>query len=80
MGVHDSRSIFKLKKRVPIDSTAKRMTNVKKYASVVSSFTTNYQQRYLLSVSDKKKNVSAKETPVECEEIKKRPAEYLIYF
>ncbi|XP_071173170.1 uncharacterized protein [Mytilus edulis] len=35
VGVHDSRSIFKLKKRVPIDSTEKRMLNVKKYADMV---------------------------------------------
>ncbi|XP_060570081.1 uncharacterized protein LOC132728455 [Ruditapes philippinarum] len=35
VGVHDSRSIFKLKRRVPIDSTHKRMANVKKYADVV---------------------------------------------
>ena len=35
VGVHDSRSIFKLKKKVPIDSTEKRMTNVKEYADVV---------------------------------------------
>lgn len=35
VGVHDSRSIYKLKKRVPIDSTNKRMANVKKHADVV---------------------------------------------
>ncbi|KAL3860579.1 hypothetical protein ACJMK2_010681 [Sinanodonta woodiana] len=35
VGVHDSRSIFKLKKRVPIDSTAKRMANVKQHADIV---------------------------------------------
>ncbi|XP_052818302.1 uncharacterized protein LOC128244327 [Mya arenaria] len=35
VGIHDSRSIFKLKKKVPIDSTTKRMANVKKYASMV---------------------------------------------
>ncbi|KAH3770174.1 uncharacterized protein LOC127844441 isoform X2 [Dreissena polymorpha] len=35
VGVHDSRSIFKLKKKVPIDSTTKRMSNVKKHASMV---------------------------------------------
>ena len=35
MGVHDSRSIYLLKKRVPVDSTEKRMLNVKQYADVV---------------------------------------------
>ncbi|KAK3603925.1 hypothetical protein CHS0354_042934 [Potamilus streckersoni] len=35
VGVHDSRSIFKLKKRVPIDSTEKRMANVKQHADIV---------------------------------------------
>ena len=35
VGVHDSRSIFQLKKRVPIDDTYTRMMNVKKYADVV---------------------------------------------
>lgn len=36
VGVHDSRSILKLKSRVPIDSTETRMANVKKYADIVS--------------------------------------------
>jgi cytidyltransferase-like protein len=35
VGVHDSRSISKLKNRVPIDSTEKRMLNVKKHADIV---------------------------------------------
>lgn len=35
VGVHDSRSIAKLKNRVPIDSTEKRMHNVKEHADVV---------------------------------------------
>lgn len=35
VGVHDSRSIFKLKSRVPIDGTEKRMINVKTYADQV---------------------------------------------
>lgn len=35
IGVHDSRSIYKLKKRVPIDSTEKRMLNVKNLADEV---------------------------------------------
>jgi cytidyltransferase-like protein len=35
IGVHDSRSIYKLKNRVPVDSTEKRMLNVKKYADEV---------------------------------------------
>lgn len=35
VGVHDSRSIFKLKNRVPIDGTIKRMSNVKQYADIV---------------------------------------------
>ena len=38
VGVHDSRSIYKLKNRVPVDSTEKRMLNVKKYADEVSLF------------------------------------------
>ncbi|XP_061188634.1 uncharacterized protein LOC133196791 [Saccostrea echinata] len=35
VGVHDSRSILKLKSKIPIDSTETRMTNVNKYADVV---------------------------------------------
>lgn len=35
IGVHDSRSIYKLKKRVPVDSTEKRMMNVKTVADEV---------------------------------------------
>lgn len=35
IGVHDSRSIYKLKKRVPVDSTEKRMLNVKAEADEV---------------------------------------------
>ncbi|KAL5020983.1 hypothetical protein ScPMuIL_000138 [Solemya velum] len=35
VGVHDSRSIFKLKKRVPIESTEARMEHVKQHADVV---------------------------------------------
>lgn len=37
VGVHDSKSIFKLKNRVPIDCTEKRMLNVKRYADEVNS-------------------------------------------
>ncbi|KAI8759564.1 hypothetical protein BgiBS90_031594, partial [Biomphalaria glabrata] len=32
VGVHDSRSIYQLKKRVPVDSTVTRMRNVKEFA------------------------------------------------
>jgi len=35
VGVHDSRSIHKLKSRVPIDGTETRMMNVKRYADQV---------------------------------------------
>ncbi|CAF1589224.1 unnamed protein product [Adineta ricciae] len=35
VGVHDSRSIHKLKKRVPVDGTETRMLNVKRYADEV---------------------------------------------
>lgn len=35
IGVHDSRSIYKLKNRVPVDSTEKRMLNVKGEADQV---------------------------------------------
>ena len=35
VGVHDSRSIHKLKKRVPVDGTETRMLNVKQYADQV---------------------------------------------
>jgi len=35
VGVHDSRSIYKLKNRVPVDSTEKRMLNVKTAADEV---------------------------------------------
>lgn len=36
VGVHDSRSILKLKSKVPIDSAETRMANVKNYADIVS--------------------------------------------
>ena len=36
VGVHDSRSIYKLKNRVPVDSTEKRMLNVKTVADQVN--------------------------------------------
>ena len=45
VGVHDSRSIYILKKRVPVDSTEKRMLNVKQYADVVSRFLHSYQTK-----------------------------------
>jgi cytidyltransferase-like protein len=35
VGVHDSRSIHKLKARVPVDGTEARMINVKRYADQV---------------------------------------------
>ncbi|KAK3725566.1 hypothetical protein RRG08_042985 [Elysia crispata] len=35
VGVHDSRSIYHLKNRVPIDSTLTRMRNVKQFADEV---------------------------------------------
>lgn len=35
VGVHDSRSIQKLKNRVPVDGTETRMLNVKRYADEV---------------------------------------------
>jgi len=35
VGVHDSRSIHKLKSRVPVDGTETRMINVKRYADQV---------------------------------------------
>jgi glycerol-3-phosphate cytidylyltransferase-like family protein len=35
VGVHDSRSIHKLKKRVPVEGTETRMLNVKRYADQV---------------------------------------------
>ncbi|CAF0863284.1 unnamed protein product [Adineta steineri] len=35
VGVHDSRSIHKLKSRVPVDGTETRMVNVKRYADQV---------------------------------------------
>jgi cytidyltransferase-like protein len=43
VGVHDSRSIYKLKNRVPVDSTEKRMLNVKKHADEVKIFSCNCQ-------------------------------------
>ena len=36
VGVHTDESIVKLKNRVPIDNTEKRMGNLKKYADQVS--------------------------------------------
>ncbi|CAF0851603.1 unnamed protein product [Adineta steineri] len=35
VGVHDSRSIYKLKSRVPVDGTKTRMLNVRRYADQV---------------------------------------------
>ncbi|XP_045191455.2 uncharacterized protein LOC123548334 [Mercenaria mercenaria] len=52
VGVHDSRSIFKLKKRVPIDSTYKRMSNVKNYADVVYCISGTDPTQFLKCIFD----------------------------
>lgn len=42
VGVHSDESIIKLKNRVPIDNTEKRMANVKKYADQVCEIEISY--------------------------------------
>lgn len=50
IGVHDSRSIYKLKNRVPVDSTEKRMLNVKQYADVVFCIAGTDPSNYIQAV------------------------------
>lgn len=75
VGVHDSRSIFRLKKRVPIDSTEKRMLNVKKYADMVycvaGTDPTNYIQCILPD------NVQERNMYVRGDDMKDFPARHL---
>jgi len=49
VGVHDSRSIYKLKNRVPVDSTEKRMLNVKTVADEV-----NFKEKLIISLKKSK--------------------------
>ena len=50
VGVHSDESIIKLKNRVPIDNTEKRMANIKKYADQVKFFPPNLFPESLNSV------------------------------
>ena len=52
VGVHDSRSIYLLKKRVPVDSTEKRMLNVKQYADVVIIIASTTLSAFSLGITD----------------------------
>ena len=52
VGVHDSRSIYLLKKRVPVDSTEKRMLNVKQYADVVINTDSTTLSAFSLGTTD----------------------------
>ncbi|XP_067651084.1 uncharacterized protein [Haliotis asinina] len=54
VGVHDSRSICTLKKRVPIDSTHTRMMNVKQYADVVFCVAGTDPTPYIRAIFDNK--------------------------
>ncbi|XP_013385612.1 uncharacterized protein LOC106155363 [Lingula anatina] len=47
VGVHDSRSYYKLKNKVPIDPIEKRMLNVKQYADVVYCITSTDPSNFI---------------------------------
>lgn len=53
------KSIFKLKNRVPVDSTEKRMLNVKKYADVVFCIAGTDPSNYLNCMIDINDNKTA---------------------
>ena len=59
VGVHDSRSIYKLKKRVPVDSTEIRMQNVKKYADEVFCIASTDPSNFIACIVSMGKNETA---------------------
>lgn len=59
VGVHDSRSIYKLKNRVPVDSTTLRMINVKSHADVVFCISGTDPSNYMTCIVNLKDNETA---------------------
>lgn len=59
VGVHDSRSIYKLKNRVPVDSTEKRMLNVKTVADEVFCIAGTDPSAFISSIVNLEKNETA---------------------
>ena len=59
VGVHDSRSIYKLKNRVPVDSTEKRMLNVKTVADEVFCIADTDPSNYMSCIVNLRKNETA---------------------
>ena len=59
VGVHDSRSIFKLKNRVPIHSTTTRMLNVKSHADVVFCISGTDPSDFMTCIVNLSKNETA---------------------
>ena len=59
IGVHDSRSIYKLKNRVPVDSTEKRMLNVKEHADEVFCIAGTDPSNYIKSIVSIAENETA---------------------
>ncbi|BFZ13107.1 hypothetical protein BsWGS_16146 [Bradybaena similaris] len=59
VGVHDSRSIYQLKKQVPVDSTITRMRNVKQYADEVFCVAGTDPSPFLESIFDKSNQKSS---------------------
>jgi cytidyltransferase-like protein len=56
VGVHDSRSIYQLKSRVPIDSTEKRMLNVKTVADEVFCIADTDPSNFMTCIVNLRKN------------------------
>ncbi|CAH1258515.1 PCYT2 [Branchiostoma lanceolatum] len=59
VGVHDSASIYKNKRRMPIESTETRMRNVKAYADVVFCIASADPTDYIECIVDKKAGETA---------------------
>ena len=59
VGVHDSRSIYKLKNRVPIDGTETRMLNVKRYADQVYCVAGTDPSNFIMSIVHLRENETA---------------------
>ncbi|CAF4446058.1 unnamed protein product, partial [Didymodactylos carnosus] len=59
VGVHNSRSVWKLKNRVPVDGTEKRMLSVKEYADQVYCINGTDPSTFLSCMVHLKENESA---------------------
>lgn len=59
VGVHDSRSIHKLKSRVPVDGTETRMLNVKRYADQVFCVAGTDPSNFIKSIVHLRENETA---------------------